>query len=413
MDQFQTVDEKTNGFLRNQFQVIIKMKFVKKDKGVQFSAIIISILLSTTALATPMLDTAIGSSFALVVGFLLLMKTSDTIVNNADAIGKKIGISPMAIGVGLGALTSMPELFVSLGAVMTGNYAIGVSNIVGSNIANLLLVLGSTATIKKINAKEGNMGWKFNAAVMGISTVIFGAQMVMGAMSPVLGGLMLGGLGLYIWKSFKFSQKDAENKRKEEAKTTNPSVVAMKEEEEQEKKQQESIEEKLTLPGNISLGLAGIAGLIGSASFVVASAIALGMALNISPVVIGALAVALGTSLPEMMVNVKSALRGNTDMAVGNILGSNVFNILMIGGLLSLTGASMPADLNPGENMLGFVNTVVFGVSALLVIGAMKINKGKLNRKHGLIALGLYVLYTAAIIMFGSGQAIPPTPFAL
>jgi len=204
----------------------------------------------------------------------------------------------------------------------------------------------------------------------------------------------------------KISQKDAENKRKEIAKTAeiseiaNPSAVAM--EEEQEKKHQESIEEKFTLPSNISFGLAGVAGLIGSAGFVVASAIAFGIALNISPVVIGALAVALGTSLPEMVVNIKSALRGNTDMAIGNILGSNIFNILMIGSLLSLTGASMPVDLNPGENMLGLVNTVTFGVSAFLVIGVMKINKGELNRKHGLIGLGLYGLYTMATIMLGS-----------
>ncbi|MCK4945152.1 MAG: hypothetical protein KAS59_02700, partial [Alphaproteobacteria bacterium] len=78
------------------------------------------------------------------------------------------------------------------------------------------------------------------------------------------------------------------------------------------------------------------------------------------------------------------------------------FNILMIGGLLSLTGASMPVDLNPEENMLGLVNTAAFGVSALLVIGIMKMNKGELNRKHGLISLGLYGLYTVATIMLGS-----------
>ncbi|MCK5518146.1 MAG: sodium:calcium antiporter [Alphaproteobacteria bacterium] len=371
------------------------MEFVKKDKVVQFSAIIASIILSTTALATPMLGTVIGAGLALAIGFLLLMKTCDTVVNNAVAIGKKVGISPMTLGVALGALTSMPELFVSMGAVMTGNSEIGVSNMVGSNIANLLLVLGGTATIKKISAK--GMDWKFNAAVMSASTVLFGAQMVMGVMSPVLGVLMLGGLGLYMWKSFKISQKDAENKRKEVAEIANPSAVAMEEEEEEK-----SEEKKLPLCGNIGFGLAGIAGLIGSAGFVVASAIAFGVALNISPVVIGALAVALGTSLPEMMVNIKSALRGNTDMAIGNILGSNIFNILMIGGLLSLTGASMPVDLNPEENMLGLVNTAAFGISALLVIGIMKVNKGELKRKHGLISLGLYGLYTVATIMLGS-----------
>jgi len=191
--------KKIMAFCANSFKVV--MEFIKKDRGVQFSAIVISILLGTTALATPMLGTAVGAGLALIIGFLLLMKTCDTVVNNAVAIGKKAGISQMTIGVGLGALTSMPELFVSLEAVMTGNSAIGVSNMVGSNIANLLLVLCGTAVIKKINSKD--MDWKFNAAVMGASTMLFGAQMVMGVMSPVLGGLMLGGLGLYIWKSLK------------------------------------------------------------------------------------------------------------------------------------------------------------------------------------------------------------------
>jgi len=411
-DQFRTVDKKNNGFLRDQFQTI--GEFVKKDKGIQFGAIIMGILLGTTAIATPMLGTAVGASIALAAGILLLTKTSDTVVNNSASIGKKVGVSSMAIGVGLGILTAMPELFVSLEAMMGGNSSLGIGCIVGSNIANLLLILGGTAVVKKINSK--GMSWKFNAAVMGISTIIFGAQMVFGTLNPVIGTLMLGGLGMYILQSLKIAQKDAANelKEKEAAKITQPSASAMEEEQEKKswkklfgkksKKRQKSIEENLSLPCNIGLGLAGVAGLIGSAAFVVASATAFGTSLNVSPAVIGVLAVAIGTTLPEMMVNIKAVLKGDMDMAIGNIFGSNIFKMLMLGGMLSLTGTTIPDDLNPGETMLGLVNTSALGVSALLTWGALKMSKGELNRKHGIIALGLYGIYTAATLILGGGQ---------
>ena len=420
-DQFQTVDEKNNGFLRNQFQEV--GKFIKKDKGIQFSAIIMGILLGTTALATPMLGTAVGAGIALAASLFLLTKTSDTVVNNADALGKKAYISSMALGVGLGVLTAMPELFVSMEAMIAGNSALGVGTIVGSNIANLLLILGGTAAIKKINSK--GMSWKFNASVMGLSTLLFGAQMIMGTLNPAIGALMLGGLGLYLWQSLKIAHKDALNEQKEAMEITQPSaasameeiqtaIAAMEEEQGKKswkrlfsrkaKKQKESIEEKLPLPGNIGLCLAGVAGLIGSAGFVVSSATAFGTEMCLSPAIIGVLAVGIGTSLPEMMVNIKAVLKGKTDMAIGNIFGSNIFKILVLGGLLSLTGTPMPIDLNPKETMLGLVNAAALGASAILTWGAIEMSKGELNRKHGLIGLGLYGAYTAATLILGSGQ---------
>ena len=409
-DQFQTIDKKNNGFLRKQFHAA--GEFIKKDKGIQFGAIIMGILLGTTALATPMLGTAVGASIALAAGLLLLTKTSDTVVNNSSVMGKKAGVTSMAIGVGLGILTAMPELLISLEAMIAGNPSLGIGCIVGSNIANLLLILGGTAVVKKINSK--GMSWKFNAAVMGISTIIFGAQMTLGVINPVIGTLMLGGLGMYIWQSLKIAHKDALNEQKEAEEITQPSAAAMYEEQRKKtwkklfdkksKKQQKSLEEKLPLTANIGIGLAGVAGLIGSAAFVVESATAFGTALSVSPAVIGVLAVAIGTTLPEMMVNIKAVLNGDMDMAIGNIFGSNIFKILMLGGLLSLTGTPMPADLNPRETMLGFVNTSALGVSALLTWGALKMSKGELNRKHGILALGLYGIYTAATLVSGGGQ---------
>lgn len=359
------------------------------------------VLLSTTALVTPLLGTMIGSGLIMAAGIYLLMETSDVVINNANAMGKKANIAPMALGIGLGVLTSMPELFVSAGAMLAGNPGVGIGNIVGSNIANLALILGGTAAIHKITSK--GMSWKFNAAVMCGSTALFGAQMALGALNPVVGGLMLAGLGLYIWKSYHIAQKDMADAKKEAASTTSVS----------EFEPEKVNEEKLPLTGNMLLGFAGIAGLIGSASLLVASATAFGIAAGVSPVVIGVLAVAVGTSLPEMMVNIKSALKGNTDMAIGNILGSNVFNILMIGGLLSLTGAPMPPDLNPTQTALGLLNTAAFGITALGTGLLMKMTKGSINKKHGIIATGLYAAYTGLTVLFGSAADNPiPAPVA-
>jgi Ca2+/Na+ antiporter len=126
-----------------------------------------------------------------------------------------------------------------------------------------------------------------------------------------------------------------------------------------------------------------------------------------------------------MMVNFKSAMKGNTDLALGNILGSNVFNIVMIGGLLSvaggwgsLAGAPISEAFNARAGLGGFVNTLAFGASALLLTAALKFNKAGIGKKQGGIALGLYAAYTAATLYLGQGApaataAAAPVPAAL
>lgn len=379
--------------LREAFDESIQYFREDKKRLVQPATIVTGILLGSTSLATPLLGGMVGAGLAMAAGMYLLMKTSDVVVNNANALGKKAGIAPMALGIGLGVLTSMPELFVSAGAMFAGNPGVGIGNVVGSNIANLALILGGTALIKDI--KSTGMSWKFNAAVMCGATALFGAQMAMGALSPVIGGVMLGGLGLYLWQSYKIAQKDASDEEKKSGKAADAGV-------------DEVGEQKLPLGSNVGLGLAGVAGLIGSAGFLVASATAFGLAAGVSPVVIGVLAVAIGTSLPEVMVNVKSALKGNTDMAVGNILGSNVFNLLMIGGILSLTGAPMPADLNPTASPLGFLNTLALGATAFGTWALMKATGGSIGKKAGLAAVGVYAAYSALTVALGGA----PDPVA-
>lgn len=474
----EAVEKKKKDSLRERFNLL--GGYVREDKGIQLGAIVSGILLGTTALVTPaltgmigtglavaagayfllkalktsykheegkkfwqerallekagygllglaglaapVLGPIVGAAAALAGGFYLLTKTSDTTVNNTSAIGKKAGIDSMTLGVGLGVLTSLPELFVSAGAMAAGAPGIGIGNIVGSNIANILLILGGTAVIRNLDTKKTS--WKFNAAAMGASTLLFGAQMVAGVMNPIVGGLLLAGLVGYTAKSLWDAKKEAKAKKEAEknlglsqpsAKNAMDEQKAAKEFAEAAKKEAEgeedAAEKKLPKWANITMGLAGVAGLVGAAYFSVAAATALGVAAGISPAVIGLLAVAVGTSLPEMMVNFKSAMKGETGLAIGNILGSNVFNLVMIGGLLSLTGGAMPAEMNPKETALGVLNTIAFGASALLAMAAMKWNKNGIGKKHGIAALGLYAAYTAANFLMG-GTSTPPAPDA-
>lgn len=390
--------------LRSKFNNVAS--YLKQDKGIQPAAIVSSILLATTALATPILSTGLGAAAALAGGIYLLSKTSDTVLNNARSIGTKMGIDPMALGITLGVLTSMPELFVSMGSIMSGNPGIGIGNIVGSNIANALLILGGTAAIKKINTQ--GVDWKFNAFAMGAATLLFGTQMVMGTMSPAIGGLLLAGAGAYIWKSIKDAKKAA--------------ISGVAVEKPVAADTEETKEDKLPKWANFLLGGAGLGGLLASASFVVSSAIALGTSMQISPAVVGLLAVAVGTSLPEIMVSLKAAQKGDSSLAIGNILGSNFFNLAIIGGALSLTGDAMPADFSTAASTQGIFNAVALGGSAALVIGALKMAKTGISRVQGFASLALYSAFTAATFMMGKEkpsdtpapeaprQEIPATP---
>ncbi|MBU0859177.1 MAG: hypothetical protein KJ667_04510, partial [Alphaproteobacteria bacterium] len=135
-------------------------------------------LLGTTALTSPLLASTAGALAVLAGSFYLLLKTSDVVVNNASALGKKAKIPPLMLGLGLGAITSMPELFVSVGAALNGTPELGIGNIVGSNIANILLILGATAAITPIISK--GLSWRFNTLAMAGATGLFGAGLAWG-----------------------------------------------------------------------------------------------------------------------------------------------------------------------------------------------------------------------------------------
>lgn len=356
---------------------------VLADRGVGMASIALGVTLGTTSgMGTAFLQHVAISGLAMALGMYLLMKTSDVLINHIAAIGRKLGIAAMTLGILLGMLTSLPELLVSVGAILQGNAGLGIGNVVGSNIANILLILGITATIRAIPGADAS--WRFNIAVIAVATALFAAQMTLGALQPALGVLLLGMLAWYCWKSCVAGAQTA--------------ALPLPE---NDTASQDAPETGMPVWLNAAMATAGLAGLVGAAGFLVASATVFGIQAGVSPVVVGVLAVAIGTSLPELTVNIKAALKGQTDMAIGNILGSNVFNILMIGGILCFTAADVPDDLDPLASAAGILNAAAFIGSVLLLWLAMRSRGGGLARWHGIAALALYAAYTVVTVILG------------
>ncbi len=362
------------------------------SKKMQSTSIAVAIMMGTTAFYTPILATTIGAAALTVSSLYLLTKTSDAVIDNVSAIGKKYKVPSILLGIGLGIVTSMPELAVSASSIMKDMADIGVGNIVGSNVANILLVLGATAAIAPI--KNKGHSWKFNTAAMFGATVLFGGSMAMGALNPLMGVAMFGALGAYMWGSYKTAKKDQEELKSERSNAT-------------EENDEKTNEDNMPAWFNGAWAVLGTAGLVASANVLITGASSLATGMGVSPALIAAIGIAIGTSLPELVVSVKSAMQGKTEMAVGNILGSNIFNALMVGGVLAMAGTAVPDSFSLSSD-LGLLNTGALVGAASLAASTLFMTKGKIARWHGFKALALYAAFTMASV--GIENKVPEPP---
>lgn len=374
-----------------------------RNKKKMNGATLTGLALGAAAIATPFTTPLLGVGMMMAAGLYMLTRTSDTVVNNVSAIGKKFNVNPILLGVGLGIVTSLPELFVSVGSLMSGMPDIGMGNIIGSNIANIMLVLGVGTAITPSRSK--GVSWKFNTAAMLGSTAIFGAQMALGVLNPVVGVGMLALLGGYMYGAYKTAIKD---QKTEEAEAKKSGVSAQAASKDDGGEDEDAAEQKMSKWFNFGAGLAGVGGLVFAADILVKSASTLAIGVGIPAAVVGALAVAIGTSLPELMVTIKAAKSGKTDMAMGNVLGSNVFNALMVGGAMAaasfftggMAGLAVPAAFGLGSG-LGLLNLGMFAGAAALCAGALAAGKGSMKKWMGYAMIGLYAAFTAGSIMLG------------
>ena len=306
----------------------------------------------------------------LLVGFFLLVKGADFFVDGASSIARYLRIPSIIVGLTIVAFgTSAPELSVSISAAMQGANEIAVSNVLGSNIFNLLVVTGVCAVIATVPVSKtlANKELPFSilAAVLLIPFALLGAEAMM--IGRIEGLILLALFVLYIiWQI-----KDALKSRKEAV--------------------EDPMQKIISPVKSIILIILGCIMIVAGGNFVVNSATSIAQAFGLSETLIGLTIVAIGTSLPELVTSIVASRKGENDLSLGNVVGSNIFNILMI---LGISTAIDPIRL---EASFLFDTLFLAAVSAIVLIFAK--TKGKISRREGLIMLALYIAYDAYIIL--------------
>ena len=301
----------------------------------------------------------------LAVGFVLLVKGADWFVDGAASIAEKLGIPQLVIGLTIVALgTSAPEAAVSLTAAFHGNADITIGNVVGSNILNILIILGLAAVICPM--KVARLTAFVDIPVTIVITLLLLLLGYDGTVSRLDAGILL--LFFIAYLSYLFTM-------------TKKGLIVGESEEEGAKIQ--------SVPKALLFTVVGLALIIVGSSLAVDAASAIATMLGLSERFIGLTIVALGTSLPELFTSVAAAIKKNPDMAIGNIVGSNIFNILFIVGL---SGLVIPV---PFVSAFRF-DTLIAAAAALLLL-VLALPTKRLGRVAGIIMLAGYVAYFAMI----------------
>ena len=306
----------------------------------------------------------------LLAGFFLLVKGADFFVDGASSIARFLRIPSIIVGLTIVAFgTSAPELSVSISAAMQGSNEIAVSNVLGSNIFNLLVVTGVCAVIstvpvsKTLVSKE--LPFSIVAAALLIPFALLGTEAMM--IGRIEGLILLALFILYIiWQIM-----DALKSRKEAP---------------------EDPMEKIISPlKSIILIILGCIMIVAGGNFVVNSATSIAQAFGLSETLIGLTIVAIGTSLPELVTSIVASQKGENDLSLGNVVGSNIFNILMILGIST--------TIHPIRLEASFLFDTLFLAAVSVIILIFAKTRGRISRKEGLIMLALYIAYDAYIIL--------------
>jgi cation:H+ antiporter len=310
----------------------------------------------------------------LALGFLALVKGASLLVEGASSIARRFNISDFAIGMTVVAFgTSTPELFVTLIAALGGSPDIAVGNVVGSNISNTLLILGVTALIRPLTVSRGTVWREMPFGLLASCALLFvaGDAVLDGAAQGVVGRadglLLLSFFSIFLYYSASTAQR----------------VEGM---------------EDLAPPRGRSLAralalvAAGLAGLTLGGKWIVDGAVAIAQTFGMNEILVGLTVVAIGTSLPELATSAVAAWKGNSDIALGNVLGSNIFNIYFVLGVTA-TVRPLPFHAENTVDLAAMVgaNLLLF---AVIVIGRRLV----LARWEGSVLVASYIAYLAAVI---------------
>ena len=302
----------------------------------------------------------------LIVGFVMLTKGADWFVDGSSALAFRLGIPQLVIGLTIVAMgTSAPEAAVSITSALKGNEGITVGNVVGSNIMNILLILGIASVIVPLAVQKSTR--MIEIPYMIAITVLFGVLGYTGEMvTRVEGGILWIAFLIYLGYLLWMAKKGKEDN--------------------------EPDEKQKSLPVQLLMILAGLICIVLGSDFVVDGATEIAKVIGISERIIGLTIVAFGTSLPELVTSIAAARRGNADIAIGNIVGSNVFNILFVAGTSAL--------ISPIVFESKFVlDTAVATAAAVLLLVCVCNKEGKLKRSGGIIMLAAYAAYFVKLLI--------------
>ncbi len=315
-------------------------------------------------------------SVAILVGLALLIWSADLFVDGASSIARNMGISPLIVGIvviGLG--TSAPEMLVSGVAAFQGNPGLGIGNAIGSNITNITLVLGFTAILYVLPVHSSLL--KKELPLVLATAVLAWVLLVDGYFSRLDGIILIITLVIV----FGWMIISAKNQVTQHDPLIDETL--------------EYLPEKLENKKAIIWTMGGLVLLLVSSNILVWGASNVASEMGISDLVIGLTIVAIGTSLPELAATISSARKGETDLAVGNIVGSNLFNTLAV---LAIPGLVQPLTVPDG--VLGRDMPIMIGLTILLLIfsfGCFKNSRFNINRSKGIVLLLLFVAYQGLI----------------
>ncbi|SFZ81670.1 cation:H+ antiporter [Devosia enhydra] len=307
----------------------------------------------------------------ILIGLILLALGGDLLVRGAVTVAQHLRVSPLLIGLTLvGFGTSTPELVTSLEAALRGAPGIAVGNVVGSNIANILLILGLSAAVLPLAVDP--KAFRRDGLVLFIAALAAAAVILFGRIDRLSGLLLVTALIVYVVFTFL-------SERRQPAPAGNVHTL------------DEASAPRIGLMLAIGLTIIGLVLTIFGARLLVSGAVALASLAGVSETIIGLTIVAVGTSLPELITSIAAALRRQADVAFGNIVGSNIYNIF---GILGVSAIVTPIDV-PAE-IAGFDLWVLLGVTAVLVVFAT--TGRRVSRWEGAIMLTAYVAYVSALI---------------
>ena len=299
----------------------------------------------------------------LIVGFVMLIKGADWFVEGAAGIARKFGIPQLVVGLTIVAMgTSAPEAAVSITAALKGNAGISIGNVVGSNIMNIFVILGLSAVIIAIAIQESTI--KYEIPYLLFISIVFLIMGYTGGTITLLEGIVLWALFiLYLAYLFRLAKKGSDE---EEEENRSPLFLLLS-------------------------GIVGAVIIVWGSNITVDSATAIAKMIGLSESFIGLTIVTLGTSLPELVTSVTAAKKGNADIAIGNIVGSNIFNILFVIGTTAL--------IIPIPFAANFLIDSAIAIFAAILLWICVFKTKKLTRTSGIIMLLCYGAYFVYLLM--------------